>query len=487
MTSSDGSRHGLVHFIRGLASTGLFVSGVIGGAFALASGDWVVLPAMVLMWFFWHTLPHDDVPPGLHFSFSFHLFQIIAGVLYTSLTGRLLTTHAAPQYHFMMVLAVGSLAAMFGGFVIGDRWVAKARRAVPRVTLDVTLTQLVAVYIAALVSRDSLIGFVETVPAFAQAIYAISAVQMGLFYLLVRRLFRDQRHVLVLLVVGFETIRGFSGFYSSFKEPLILSLIAGMEVFQPRKAAHWAISVLLVGSVLSLSVVWLGIRGAIRDDITTTDIVRGQAERVEFALTEFRLWWQLEPEYKMFDVDALAERVWDVYYTALALDRVPSVLPHENGAILRAAFQHVLTPRFLNPDKPPLPSESDDVRKYAGVHVAGLEEGTTIAFGYVIQAYIDFGIPWMFLPSLGFGLFLGAAYRFFLTSIRHEEILIAVLAAGFWANIMPYNTAWAKMMGKLLTSLVYIGGIAAVVDHYLYVNRQRRLGEVEYKQPARVP
>jgi len=64
---------------------------------------------------------------------------------------------------------------------------------------------------------------------------------------------------------------------------------------------------------------------------------------------EFQKWWRTESEYKMFDVDALVERVWDIYYTALALDRVPSVMPFEEGAIMSTAIQHVLTPRFLNP------------------------------------------------------------------------------------------------------------------------------------------
>jgi hypothetical protein len=180
----------------------------------------------------------------------------------------------------------------------------------------------------------------------------------------------------------------------------------------------------------------------------------------------------------MYDADGLVERVWDVYYPALALDRVPSVVPHENGALLSAALQHVLTPRFLNPNKPELRSESEDVIKYAGVKVAGREEGTTIAFGYVIQSYIDFGVPWMFLPSIGFGLFLGASYRFFMTTIRHQELLIAVLAMGFWGNILTYNVTWAKMFGKLLTSLVYVGGLAIIVDHFLYTSRVRRQGEI---------
>jgi hypothetical protein len=476
-------RQGLLHFVRAFATPGLAISAVIGAACALASGNWIMLPAMVLIWMFWRVLPSDDAPPGLHFSFSFHLLQIVIVVFYTILSGRQLTPHTAAQYHLMMVLGVFSVAAMFVGFVIADRWLARSRRPVQRIQLDVSLTQFALAYIAGVILRDSVVSLVNVFPAFAQAILAISAVQMGLYYLLLRKLFREQRYVIILMIVGFETVRGFSGFYSTFKEPLILALIAGMEAFEPRRVTHWALSALLVCSVVALSVVWLGIRGEIRADIARADVVRTQTQRLEFAYEEFQTWWRTESEYKMYDVDALVERVWDIYYTALALDRVPSVLPHEEGAIMSTAIQHVLTPRFLNPNKPPLPSESDDVIKYAGVKVAGREQGTTIAFGYVIQSYIDYGIPWFVVPPFAFGLLLGASYRYFMTSLRHEEILIAVLAVGFWANIMPYNTAWAKMLGKLLTSLVYIGGIALIVDHYLYMGRLRRMEEqVDYQQ-----
>jgi hypothetical protein len=489
MSTAAPQQQGLVRFLRNFATAGFITCLGIGAGFALLTGNWIAVPAMILGWLFWHALPADrDAPPGLHFAFSYHLLQIVAGVFYTGMTGRLLLTHTAPQYHLMMVLAVACLGAIFAGFLMGDRWLASKRKPVAHVELDTTLLKLFALYVIALLSNDVLAALRERYPGFVQAIVAISALQLGLYYLVVRRLIRERQYVLVLLMVAFETIRGFTGFYSGFKEPLILALIAGMETFNPRRVTHWALTVGLVLSMLGLSVVWLGIRGEIRNDFATLGSDRPPLERAQFAYGEFRNWWQMEREYKKYDTDALTERVWDIYYTALALDRVPAILPHENGAIISAAIQHVLTPRAINPNKPELKSESEDVIKYAGVKVAGREEGTTIAFGYVIQSYIDFGIPWLVVPCILFGIFLGAAYRFFMTTIHHQEILIAVLAIGFWGNILPYNVAWAKMFGKLLTALVYVGGPAIIFDHFLYTARLRR-GEnlrIEEQQAARL-
>ena len=372
---------GLVRFLRNFATAGFITCLGIGAGFAFLTGDWVIVPAMILGWLFWHALPADrDAPPGLHFAFSYHLLQIVAGTFYTGLTGRLLLTHTAPQYHLMMVLGVACLGGIFVGFLAGDRWLSSKRKPVVHVELDTTLFQLFAIYVAALLSSDLLAILRDRYPGLVQAIVAVSALQLGLYYLVIRRLIRERMYILALLLVAFETIRGFTGFYSGFKEPLILALIAGMESFEPRKVTHWALTGTLVVSTLLLSVVWLGIRGEIRHDFATFGSQRTPLERAEFAYGEFRNWWQMENEFKKYDTDALTERVWDIYYTALALDRVPALLPHEDGAILSAAIQHVLTPRIINPNKPELKSESEDVTRYAGVKVAGREEGTTIAF-----------------------------------------------------------------------------------------------------------
>ena len=184
---------------------------------------------------------------------------------------------------------------------------------------------------------------------------------------------------------------------------------------------------------------------------------RPRAERLEFAVDLARSWWTSDTDLKMYDLDDFVERMWDIYYTALALDRVPSQIPHGNGEMMWAAFQHVVTPRFLFPDKADLPSESEDVYRYTGLRVAGREQATTIAFGSVIQSYIDFGVPLMFVPPLLFGLVLGAVYRWLLNTVHHEEILLAIVAVAFWTTLMSYNVSWAKILGKFVTTMIYMG------------------------------
>src|SRR5262249_59066336 len=123
--------------------------------------------------------------------------------------------------------------------------------------------------------------------------------------------------------------------------------------------------------------------------------------------------------------DKLGDRMWTIYYPALAVERVPSQVRHADGEILKSALVHIVTPRVLFPSKPELQSDSEKVRKYSGVMVAGAEQNTSIAFGYAAEAYIDFGVPEMFLPVLGFGVAVGLLYTLFRRVIRRRELWVS--------------------------------------------------------------
>jgi hypothetical protein len=164
--------------------------------------------------------------------------------------------------------------------------------------------------------------------------------------------------------------------------------------------------------------------------------------------------------------------MWPVYYPALALERVPAVLPHTNGEFTKAAVLHALQPRLLFPDKIDLRSDSDLVREYSGVQVAGIEQDTSIAFGYAAETYIDFGVPLMFLPIFAWGVFMGAAYGWLMTRLRCREFAHALLAVIFWLALYLFERSTAKMIGTSGTLLIYLGFLGLIVDRYL-VRHQR--------------
>ena len=166
--------------------------------------------------------------------------------------------------------------------------------------------------------------------------------------------------------------------------------------------------------------------------------------------------------------------MWVVYYPALAVSRVPSVLPHTDGSIMSAALQHILSPRVFFPTKVELQNDSDMVRKYSGVWVAGTEGGTSIAFGYAAESYLDFGVPWMFIPVFLYGMLAGLTYETLSRRIRHDELRAGLLAVIFWLALYLFERSWVKTLGLFGTLVIYLGGPALMLDYYVTASKSAR-------------
>src|SRR5262249_33731458 len=119
------------------------------------------------------------------------------------------------------------------------------------------------------------------------------------------------------------------------------------------------------------------------------------------------------------------------------------------------------------------------VRKYSGVMVAGAEQNTSIAFGYAAEAYVDFGVPMMFVPVFAFGVAMGAFYILFQRLIVHRELFVAFGTVAFWMSMYLFERSWATLLGISLGIMVYLGGPVVVVDRLLFSAARRRQREPE--------
>ena len=143
------------------------------------------------------------------------------------------------------------------------------------------------------------------------------------------------------------------------------------------------------------------------------------------------------------------------------------MLPHTGGSITLGALQHILSPRVFFPTKAELQNDSEMVNKYSGVHVAGTGTGTTIAFGYAGESYIDFGLPGMFIPVFLYGMLAGLTYEVLSRSIRYDELRAGLLAVVFWLALYLFERSWVKTLGLFGTLVIYLGCPALLLDYYL--------------------
>jgi hypothetical protein len=447
-------------------ATLIVASGVI-------AGDWIGSAAAATLVVAWWLVRVAEGPPVLAFALSFQWLQVSIGLFYVALTGRTLTAVTASDYRTMVLIGLGCVLALASGLRVGMRAAHRPAAPPPIDAPIVSLHTLTVIYVALVATAGAVQQLAWAYPVFTQAILAISYMRLGLVYVLMRRLSQPALDVpRIALLLGVEVGLGLTGFFASFREPLILAALALSEVFDSKRLSHWAAGAGVVAVIMVMGLFWSGVRNEYRQDFYEIEaFAETRAMRLERLNVLASDWVRRDRQEFLWNVDALVDRLWAVYYPALALERVPRAIPHTDGAIIGGALRHIVTPRVFFPDKPVLPSDSEMVRTYSGVMVAGAERDTSIAFGYAAEAYVDFGVPIMFLPVLIWGLFLGAAYRTLLQMIRHRELAIPLVTVAFWLSVYLFERSWVKWMGSTGTLLIYLGGLALLIDWWL---RQRQ-------------
>jgi hypothetical protein len=455
----------------------MLIRAVLVAAVVYWTGYWIAGLAVAVLFLIWALLSTAEGPPVLALAMTYQWMQVTIGVFYSVLTGEELEAMYQTDWQRMMLVGLGWVTcltvAMFYGIVLTRRRMTPPPDAP---VLAVSAKILYIGYVASLLLTGVVQELAWQYPMFTQAILAITFTHLGLLFVLTRRFTRPRfqwEKLAVLMTI--EVAIGFTGYFAGFREPIVMGAIAILEVFDRRDMRHWTFAGVLVVVLAMSSLIWMSVRGQLRQEIDDELISNSRVERFDRARTlSTGLLTQAASDY----TDAatrLVDRLWAIKYPAMALERVPAYVPHTNGDIMWDAVTHLVTPRFLYPDKAELISDSELVRKYAGANVAGAESNTSIAFGYAAESYVDYGVPWMFVPVILYGFLLGVAFQVWLSVIYHRELAVAVTTVMFWLTLYLFERSWAKTLGGTVTLMVYLGGLVYLIDQWLLMRRAQQV------------
>ena len=441
------------------------------------TGYWIAGLAVAVLFLIWALLSTAEGPPVLALALTYQWMQVTIGLFYSTLTGEELEAMYQTDWQRMMLIGLGWLTCLAVAISYGI--VLTRRRITPAPDAPLRAVSAKVLYIAYGASL-LLTGVVQEIawkyPMFTQAILAITFTHLGLLFVLTRRFTRphfEWEKLAMLMVI--EIAVGFTGYFAGFREPIVMGGIAILEVFDRRDMRHWLFAGVLAVVLGLSSLVWMSVRGQLRQEIDDEVLSNSRIERFDRARTlSTGLLTQAAADYS----DAatrLVDRLWAIKYPGMALDRVPSSIPHTGGELMWEALTHLVTPRFLYPDKPELISDSELVRQYAGARVAGSESNTSIAFGYSAESYVDYGLPWMFVPAIVWGFLLGVTFQVWMSIIRHRELAVAVTTVMFWLALYLFERSWAKTLGGTVTLMVYLGGLVYLIDQWLLMRRVQHL------------
>lgn len=247
---------------------------------------------------------------------------------------------------------------------------------------------------------------------FTQILMTFSSVKWVFFmvYAYVVWINKKNRFILVLIVL-FEFVTSLYSFFSSFKDVTYFTILVAMTFVRSVNFKQIIYGLLVLTALLFFFMTWTAIKKDYRDFLnkgTKQQVVAVSRSAAFNKIGEKigKLTWQ---DYQNV-TGAFLYRVQYVFHLARTMDRVPEVLPHENGQVWWDNVSFVLMPRLLFPDKP-IYEATIKTNKYTGFHYTGLKQGTSFSLGYFADGYVDFGYFGMFIPLVLLSLYILLIFR----------------------------------------------------------------------------
>jgi len=244
------------------------------------------------------------------------------------------------------------------------------------------------------------------------------------------------------------------GFFSNFKDVFLYSLI-GLAASN----VHLKKRVVLPGALLAVVLLFLGIVWSAIKVEYRAFVNSGTGQQVVLVNYPARvaelghLVSGLDAQALAAGGDRLIQRIMYFNFFGVVLDRVPNILPYEDGQLWGDAVLRCFMPRLLFPQKSAV-NDSTLTNRYTGLGVAGAQEGTSISMGYMAEAYIDFGPILMFVPIAMLGLFLGYFYRWLIVRPGAEAVLGAALAPFALMPAFDLGASVLKLVPWLVLSII---------------------------------
>jgi hypothetical protein len=291
-----------------------------------------------------------------------------------------------------------------------------------------------------------------------QILINISSLKWMFFMLYGFIIFAQKRSKLIfIIIILFEFTSSLYSYFSNFKEVLLYSLILTITFIDKINLKRFMLGILTILVLGVLLLTWNAIKGEYRSFLSKGE--RKQVVTVERSEAFGKMKDQVNnlslKKYQLA-INMSLYRLQYIYNLSLTMDRVPSIIPYQNGKIWGDNISFAIAPRFLFPDKG-IYNASQKASKFTGKRYAGLNEGSSFSLGYFADCYVDFGYIGMFLPLIVIALFVSFIYRVFYKMQSLNLLLRFAIINVCLYNFISFESDGLFVFGRLLTTfLVYL-------------------------------
>jgi hypothetical protein len=221
----------------------------------------------------------------------------------------------------------------------------------------------------------------------------------------------------------------------------LLTALAFMVAHHPRRWTILILGPVLILAGLSLYTIYLDSRDEIRDAVWGG---KALGDRVAVITSSFEQHWTLFNPFEDHHLQLVEARLNQNFLIGAAVERIEKrEVEFAHGETLFNAVVAII-PRALWPDKPTYAGSGALVSRFTGIRFGS---GTSVGIGHIMELYVNFGKPGVFIGMLLIGLLLavldaragaylvaGQPQAFLLVFVPAQTLLMVI---GNFAEIPP--------------------------------------------------
>lgn len=295
----------------------------------------------------------------------------------------------------------------------------------------------------------------STMSGISQIVFSLAKIKW-LFFLLFgyQSIVKKEKRGFFYFAIGFEFLSGFFSYFSEFKTVIYFLIILLLTLVESINVKQIIYLLLIAVVMVPLALFWSSIKGSYRAFLNGGQKAQVVVVSNDEALNKLEsLSNNVDENTLEGSIIATLDRIQYTYTFAKTIERVPAIIPFQDGNNWLGNIIYCTTPRFLNPDKSTL-DNSIKTSKYTGIQHLSAKKGVSFSLGYFAEFYIDFGFYGMMLGILALGAIYAMIYSYFMHKASGNLVFNYAVVGSFFFEFSAFEADGTFLLGRLLASLV---------------------------------
>jgi hypothetical protein len=385
----------------------------------------------------------------------YHFIQISAGIWQCNFLEKDINYRATNTFYAVLMSYIGLLFLFLPIIYYQNKIPSLSKATLLRHADKLSLDKTFRVYVISFFVMNALTGIAFLIPSLAQIIFSLGNIKWFMFILFgLQSILKNRKRKEFYIFCSLEFAMGFYSYFSEFKTVLFFIFFLALMMLTAVRFNKLLVALFSVVTIVFAGIFWTGIKGEYRQFINkgsksqTVQVEKGEALNKLLELSER----QDKSTFQKSTEDFL-DRLQYTYHLAKAMDRVPAIIPYQNGDNWATTLSFVLTPRILDPNKGTYDA-SVKASKYTGIQYQGIKRGTSVSLGYFADGYIDFGYIGMFIPILILGFIYGSTYFYFVKKSSNNFVFNYSVVAAVYMELFAFESDGIFVAGRLYVNLL---------------------------------